>query len=264
MSPETMTALSLDLASALSPTVLAIRAGLTPDPWQREVLECQDRNIVICASRQSGKSTVTAALAVHRLSYYPRSLVLLISPSLRQSQELFRKVREHFAALGNDAIPANEESALRLEFENGSRVVCLPGSEKTVRGFSGVDLIIEDEAARTEDALFQSLRPMLATSNGQHILLSSPYGQRGHFYDVFVNGGPSWRRFRIPADQCPRISPEWLAAERERTPAFWFRQEFECEFLQTEDALFDLADITAAVRSDIAPLFPQEAHHVLG
>src|SRR5688572_5960019 len=65
---------------------------MTPDPWQERVLRWTGKRLLLNCSRQAGKSTTTAILALHRAVTVPRSLILLISPSDRQSGELFRKV----------------------------------------------------------------------------------------------------------------------------------------------------------------------------
>jgi hypothetical protein len=57
----------------------------------------------------------------------------------------------------------------------------LPGTEKTIRGFSGAALLIVDEAARVDDALYYAVKPMLAVSGGSLLMLSTPYGRRGEF-----------------------------------------------------------------------------------
>src|SRR5205085_5084660 len=135
-------------------------------------------------SRESGKSTVAAALAMHTAVYEPGAPILLLSPSLRQSQELFRKCLDVYRALDRPVVP-EAESALRLELENGSRIISLPGKEATVRSFSGVKLLIIDEASRVEDALYMAVRPMLAVSGGRLVLLSSPFGTRGFYWEAY-------------------------------------------------------------------------------
>ena len=240
--------------AVLTPLEVARRGGITPDPWQRDVLESDARQIILLCSRQSGKSQTTAILATHRAVTVPNSLILLLAPALRQSQELFRKVKACYAALG-DVVPAVVENALSLELANASRIVCLPGQEATVRGFSAPDLVIEDEAARVPDALHQAVRPMLATSRGRLILLSSPFGRRGHFYETWQHGGPDWLRVKVTARDCPRINPAWLEAERLAIGSWWFDQEYSCEFKDAVDAYFRGEDIDAMADASIAPLF---------
>src|SRR5207253_4923652 len=154
--------------------------GLEPDPWQIEVIESQHPRLLLNCCRQAGKSTVVAALALTQAMFVPGSLVLLLSRSFRQSSELFRILLEFHRKLGG---PMTErKNARELVLESASRVVCLPCREDTVRGFSGVNLLIIDEAARVPDDLYRAVRPMLAVSGGRMIILSTPYGKRGSFY----------------------------------------------------------------------------------
>ena len=131
----------------------------------------------------------------------------------------------------------------------------LPGKESTVRGFSGVSLLVVDEAARVEDALYQAVRPMLAVSGGRIILLSTPFGSRGFFWQEWAEGGPDWKRVRVTADQCPRIPQEWLEKERQRIGDWWYSQEYQCTFVDSLEACFSSADIQAAITSEVVPLW---------
>jgi len=250
------------LAGRLAPppppmTALEVAAavGIVPDPWQGALLRSDARQIIMCCSRQSGKSTITSIVAAHQAVAVPNSLTLIVSPSLRQSGELYAKVRSVLVALGTAIPPATQETATTLRLANGSRVVSLPGSEKTIRGFSAPDLVIEDESARVDDETHQALRPMLAVSAGRMILLSTPFGRRGHFFETWSAGGPSWERVRITADDVPRIDPAWLEQERAAIGSWWFEQEFLCVFKDATDAYFRSEDIDAASSTEVRPLF---------
>jgi hypothetical protein len=238
----------------LSPLQLAQACGITPDEWQRDLLTSEDRQVILLCSRQSGKSTTSALIALHTALFTPNSLVLVLSPSQRQSQELYRKIRDNYNQL-TEVAELTQESALRLEFANGSRVQVLPGKEATVRGFSGVALLLIDEAARVPDDLYQSVRPMLAVSGGRIILLSTPFGSRGFFWQEWVEGGKDWKRVRVTADQCPRIPAEWLEKERQRIGDWWYSQEYQCVFVDSLAACFSFADIEAAITNEVQPLW---------
>lgn len=131
----------------------------------------------------------------------------------------------------------------------------LPGKQETIRGFSGVSLLVVDEAAQVRDELYQAVRPMLAVSGGSILLLSTPFGRRGFFHNEWVEGGSDWHRTKITAYDCPRISREWLNAERERIGDWWFKQEYLCEFVETIDQVFSYADIQRALDDNVQPLF---------
>jgi hypothetical protein len=128
--------------------------------------------------------------------------------------------------------------------------------EKNIRGFSGVALLVIDEAARVADALYCAVRPMLAVSRGRLVALSTPFGKRGWYHDEW-HGEGQWERVKITTEQCRRIAPAFLAEERRALGERWFRQEYLCSFEDTIDAMFAWADIEAAFNNDIEPLFPQ-------
>jgi hypothetical protein len=142
-----MVSLAEDLKLALDRVSFVRALGLKPDPWQEVLLRSISERVLLNCCRQSGKSTMSGIIALHRALYRPGSLILCLAPALRQSQELFGKVLGFYRDLGRP-IPAQAERKLSLELENDSRIVTLPGSEKTIRGFSGAALLIVDEAAR--------------------------------------------------------------------------------------------------------------------
>jgi len=235
--------------------------GIVPDPWQAELLGSEALRILLNCSRQSGKSTMAGVLALHRALHRPGSLVLCLAPALRQSQELFGKIAGFYRDLGRP-VPAEAEQRLGLELANGSRIAALPGSERTVRGFSGVDLLIVDEAARVDDALVHSVRPMLAVSGGSMMLLSTPWGRRGVFFEEWTRepgDSSAWERYEVPASQCPRIPEAFLEEERRALPARMYRQEYECSFEEVDDAVFAYDLIEEAITPEVAPLFGPES-----
>jgi hypothetical protein len=243
-----------DIRFALDPVAFARELlGIELDDWQQRVIASSSKRDLLNCSRQAGKSTTAAVLGLHAAIYRPGSLTLLVSPSLRQSSELFRKVTEL-----RDRLPMRlellEDNKLSMAVRGGGRVVSLPGSEATIRGFSGATLIVEDEAARVPDELYYSIRPMLATSGGRLILMSTPFGKRGHFWEAW-DKGDSWQRVRVPATEVPRISAAFLEEERTALGDWWFRQEYLCEFVEATDSVFSYEHVTAALSDEVAPLF---------
>lgn len=250
--PSFAASLARDLAAALDPCVLAERAGLSPDPWQAEVLRSVAPRLLLNCSRQAGKSTITSILALHTALYQSGALVLLLSPSLRQSGELFKKCATVYRDLGRP-VPADSETALTLTLENGSRLVSLPGTKDgTIRGYSGVDLLVIDEAAWVTDGLYMSVRPMLAVSGGRLVALSTPHGTRGWWYEAW-RSDEAWDRYEVPAALCPRISAAFLAEEKRSMGEWWFAQEYGCQFLDAETQPFRREDIDRCFREEISP-----------
>ncbi len=245
--------LAADLRLTLDRVSFASSLGLDPDPWQERLLRSRSDRVLLNCSRQSGKSTMSALMALHRALYFPGSLVLCLAPSERQSKELFSKVSDSYRRLRGTPAPASDRK-LGMHLPNGSRIEALPGSEKTVRGFSGTSLLIVDEAARVDDELYYAVRPMLAVSGGSLMMLTTPHGKRGAFFEEWA-GGKGWDRYEVPAAECPRIAPEFLEEERDALPSYIFRQEYECSFEDTEDQIFTHEMVQAAVTDDVKPLF---------
>ncbi len=255
--------LDADLARMQDPALIFTDAGLDPDPWQREYLRSTaSQNLVLC-SRQIGKSTTAAGRAWHKARYTPKSLSLIVTPSLRQSQEVFRKVGDlRAASSGVESMESERESALQLELANGSRIVALPGKDKTIVGYSGVSLLILDEASRIPDIVYRAVRPMLSISRGTLDVLSTPLGQRGFFFQEWdaedkrraAGKVAQWRRWCVTADECPRHSPDFLATERESLGEEWFLQEYYCKFLDVLGAAFPAEAVLDAFRTELAGL----------
>jgi hypothetical protein len=236
------------------PVAFAQKAlGLRLDDWQARVLAGAAERTIINASRQSGKSPTAAVLGLHQALYRAGSLTLLVSPSLRQSSELFRKVSEL-----RDALPWKpellEDNRLSMRVKGGGRVVSLPGSERTIRGHSAVTLLVVDEAARVEPELYFSTLPMLAVSRGRLLMMSTPWLRSGPFFEVW-SSPDGWHREHVTVFDVPRIAPEWIEEQRRAMPELWFRCEFMGEFVDAEDAVFAPEVIDAALSDEVEPLF---------
>jgi hypothetical protein len=188
-------------------------------------------------------------LVDHTALYEPNSLILLLSPSERQSQELFRKCLEIYAATDRP-VDADAENKLSLELENGSRVHALPGKDGTIRGFSGATILVIDEASRVPDELYRAVRPMLAVSGGRLIVLSTPFGKRGWFYET-CQKKERWDYYEIDAHQCPRITEEFLKEEEEEYGYYWVQQEYFCQFHDVAGAAFRTEDIESLIKPGV-------------
>lgn len=200
------------------------------------------------ASRQVGKSETSAAIALHTVLTRPGSLVLITAPSQRQAIEAFRKAGDRYERLGRPV--AGKLNRTSLELANRSRLIAVPGSERTIRGFSAVSLLVIDEAARVPDSLMAGVRPMLAVSRGRLLACTTAFGARGWFFDQWENGS-DWHRVKVTADQCPRISPAFLASERRTLGPRWYAQEYLCSFEDAVGQVFSTEDILRAASDDV-------------
>ena len=269
---------------ALSPSEYLRGLGFEPYDWQVDAIENarphRDR-LLICAARQSGKSTIVGGRALHIAKYEKNALSLIVCPAKDQSAELMQKVTGNMA-LDKDLSDALERDGITLkEFRNRSRIAALPGTERSVRGYSNPRQIILDEAARVLDETYMALRPMMSRSDSHTdiIAITTAFGRRGWFYRAWNNTRNAWRKIlvRIPwdlrdgrlVDAMPEDefkaywkaqgvnayystahNPEQLEADLEEMDPLSFRQEYCCEFLEDGGGLFNYDDIMGAFYHD--------------
>ncbi len=236
----------LRAAFELDPAVTVMRAsGMQPAPWQAKLLRTRPHRGIVITSRQAGKSSSTAALALARAVERPRSLIVLVSPTQRQSTELLLKVAGYVDFL--PFVEPSRRSAMTLELANGSRVLALPGTSGSTRGFSAASLIVADEAAWIADDVFTAVSPILAASGGDFLMLSTPAGRQGWLWGEWSSESGQWHRIEVPYTDVPHLDPEQVEFDR-LTMGDRFRQEYECAFLSPGDAILDPNDIEAARR----------------
>lgn len=224
------------------------------DPWQEEVLTSDNPENHVLVHRQGGKSRIIGVKASIVAITEPGSLILNVSRSWRQSLELARKIRESLTLYQQSLQKQHEDFDVELglltdtksEFElpNGSRIVSLPPNEETIRGYSKPRLVILDEASRIADDVYLCLRPMrLMSPNWELWMISTPFGQRGFFYQETRN--PTIKKYKHmiwDALKTGRVSQSFIDEEKKKGDLY-FRQEFECEFLSNMQTLFNRKEL---------------------
>jgi hypothetical protein len=230
-----------------------------PHPWQKDALRSSSKRQMFLTSRQAGKSSTAAVKALHKAITHPDATVLLISPSLPQSQEIFRRCLLYYRALGRP-LGTKAESALRLELGNGSRVIALPGSERSVRGYTA-HLVVMDESGEVPDVLFgEAAIPSVAMTEGAIVSIGTPKGGRGWFYRLWSDQDQDWERYRVTADDVPRDLSDLIETTRAIRGERGVRQEYFCSFEDDAEAFFRVEDLERSLTladTSAAPLFPE-------
>jgi hypothetical protein len=241
----------LNVSRAVDPSWVMRDLSFEPDDWQTRLLRSRSTRVLLLASRQIGKSTCVACMALHTACFVDGSLSLLLAPTERQSSELMAKVLEFHRRLSST--PSVKQTMTALELANASRVVCLPGSEPdNVRGFSAPDLVVIDEASRCDDRLFGAVLPMVSANAGRLVLLSTPHGRRGRFWEWWEESDGSWEKINARAADCVRISPASLQEQRATLGERVYMQEFENVFLDSDDSVFSHDSIQRLFVDDVA------------
>lgn len=225
--------------------------GFKLDALQAQIVESTAKRLIVCCSRQWGKTTTVAAKAAAEALESP-GLILIIAPVERQARECFRKVRECLKrAIPNERWP--EDNKTSLELPNGARIVALPARGENIRGYTNPRLIIMDEAAFIPDEDYKSIRPMLS-HGARLIVMSTPFGKRGWFYETWIKKN-TWERISVVAADCSHISQEFLDEELIDIGPWWYAQEYKCEFLDSVSSFFDMDAVRESLDYGIEPLF---------
>jgi len=208
--------------------------SLELDPWQKDILATKG-NIVLCSGRQCGKSTIISRKASEYAINHPKKVVMVVAAVERQAYLLFEKIIAYTADNYPKLIKKGKDKPTKskLQLKNGSVIYCLPTglSGYGIRGFS-IDQLYVDEAAFVPDEVFQAITPALVTTGGDIILLSTPYGREGYFFQSFNNDG--FTKFQISTEEVAKQRPtlmrermdKFLEAERERMTKKQYQQEY--------------------------------------
>jgi hypothetical protein len=248
----------------IDPSMIPIHAGMIPDVWQEIVLKSTQSRILLLCGRQVGKSTVMSILAYYFAQFIPNQVIGIVSPSQKQSNETLRKVTDLEALLGYP-VKKKYEAVQKIEYLNRSRILALPGNQKTARGLTG-DLILLDEGAQILDEVYTAISPMLSIRKGRLVIASTAFGKIGWFFNKYEtivkartdpknpNKYEDWLVINITADDCPRHTSEFLDSERDSMGEKLFNQEYYNTFLDPVDSVFTSDVINRIWDDGIKPL----------
>ena len=249
--------------------------GFKPFPWQSGVLTSRHKRKHINGARQSGKSTIVSAVPCHSAKYYPNSLSIILAPTEKQATEDILKVKEFIAS--DPTYPElKRDSQDELALDNGSRILVIPATERSARGYSNPRVIVLDEASRIPDVVYKSgVRPMLTDNpDCEMFAISTPNGKQGFFYEASksdrferyeirspwtVDPGDSWNLLKYMEELL------YQAMTKEKNVTSWFsprhfnlqeqlenleamgmqqyQQEYCCEFVEQEDMVFSYEEL---------------------
>jgi hypothetical protein len=216
------------------------------DRWQNAVLDEEEKNITIRAGRQVGKSTIIGLKVFFYAIEHTDKTILVVAASQRQSGLLFEKIKSFFVEYSPELIK-EDPTMTKLILTNGCKIYALPAGRSgyTIRGYS-IDLLIADEAAYIAEPVWIALIPMLAVTKGKLILLSTPFGKGGYFFDSF--GDIDFKQFHLSSEDCPRIPKTFLLKEKGRMTKMEYAQEYLGEFIEEFSQLFPTALIKKCVK----------------
>jgi phage FluMu gp28-like protein len=229
-----------------------------PTPYQTEFLQDQSKRIVLLWSRQSGKSHTIAAKAIWHSLSYPKTLTLIVAPSLRQSMILSDRIQDHLAnlTLTQRRTWITKQQRTQILFSNQSRIIALPCSENLLRGYTA-HIIIADEAnffQNDQDIFYSILMPMLSTTDGTLIASSTPWNRDSVFYRFTQDTG--FRKYVVTCEQAVKaglMTQEFIDQMKQLLPPERFQREYESQFVEDVDAWLTQSLVVSCIESSLEP-----------
>jgi phage FluMu gp28-like protein len=212
--------------------------GFQPFPYQSMLLRSESKRIVACWARQTGKTTTIAVKVIHFAFVNSSKTTLIVSRGLRQSMIMFGVIESLVITHPMLRKSVVKSTRTLIKFRNGSQIVALPCGPDgaSLRGYTA-DLVVMDEAAfMPEDVIASVIFPMLATTDGAAIMLSTPWGRDHIFYRSFKN--PNYWSQHVTAAECPKISKRFLEEQKLDIGELRYKMEYEAEFVDDEDSFF--------------------------
>ena len=239
-----------------------LRANTDFNPWPYEIELLRDTRIttrVVRKSRQVGITTTIAYEAIWKAFTRPSSSILIISPSLRQSEIVMRKVLNALDANPLLSEQLTRKSKTEITLTNGSRIICLPNNPDRIRGFAATDVYLDEAAHFQNDELIARVtRPMVAATHGRITIISTPSGKRGLFYKEYVgavNANSNDYQTKaynfLPSTISPLITLETLQREQQQLTDLEYRQEYLGEFIEETDTYLPMHLIQQCVNQEL-------------
>ena len=194
------------------------------DKWQQDFLETKGDKI-LCTGRQVGKTRICSKDAGDYAVNTKKSIVLMIAPTERQARNLFNMTLDYLMEDYSKLIKMGKDrpTKSKIELKNGTKIYCLPTgvSGMGIRGLT-IHRLYVDEASQVPEEVWSAVNPMLLTTGGDSIYLSTPFGARGEFYRCWINQDKaydSFKRFSINSEKVVKerlITASWSERIREK------------------------------------------------
>jgi phage terminase large subunit-like protein len=230
-------------------------------PYQKKMIELMKSRKRVCfvMGRASGKTFTVALFSIAESIINPNRKIIIIAPTLRQSKILFDTITGFIAssdALYNSVTKTTSGMEFLIRFSNNSEIIALPCGDRgeTIRGFRATHLIVE-EAAYVPDEVFNAVIPFLATTDGNLILLGTPSGKQGKFWEAF--NSPEYAKLHLPSSINKYLPKDWFLRAKNELSSISYETEILANFSQSIGSFFRLETIEKCTQKYDLTSFPE-------
>ncbi len=192
---------------------------------------------VLNAPRGSGKTLFAINMTLYWLLRNNDTKLGYITPIYSLGKEVFEIIQSKT----HDLIESSNKSDLTIKFINGSSIKFLSADRAdSVRGFRFHYMIMDETAYLNKNTIEKAILPTLNPNGRKCLMISTPRG-KNHFYEYYLRGqqGDSdYVSMTIPLTECPYVKDELIDEARKSLPAEVFKSEYEAEFTDSTNDVF--------------------------
>ena len=260
-----------------------LSAAYEPFPMQKKIHYSKALYRIACLGRQVGKSELSSVEAAFELCVNPGSKGWVVAPTFGQASIIFKrtlaKAQWYVQRHPNLRLKYRRGASLEITVEHFDRDWKLPGAVSVgmseFNGKSGNQpdnlvgatltyLIIDEAAVVQQMAWEEALSPMLSTTQGWVLFVSTPRGFNW-FYDLFMKGRSAlaediaFESFNAASwDANPTVPRSFYESEKRKKTELVFRQEYGAEFVSNSGSVFQGIDKLPFLAYDPALSRPEE------
>ena len=207
---------------------------------------------VLNAPRGSGKTLFAINMALYWLLRNNDTNLGYITPIYSLGKAVFEIIQ----GKTYDLIESSNKSDLTIKFINGSSIKFLSADRAdSVRGFRFHWMIMDEVAYLNKETIEKAIIPTLNPNGRKCLMISTPRG-KNHFYEYYLRGqqGDSdYVSMTIPLTECPYVKQELIDEARKSLPIEVFKSEYEAEFTDSTNDVFQSIEKNAIVYEWTAP-----------
>jgi len=193
---------------------------------------------VVACGRRWGKTALGMNLILHS-ALVEKKRCWWLTPTHQMSAQVWRDLKNSIKPLNGSKISQSER---RIDLPGGGMIAVRSAFHPDNLRGEGLDLVVLDEAAFMPPQIWTDIvRPMLVSTLGRALFLSTPNGQNW-FCDLFNLGldplQPQWESFQFPTAANPRIHHQELQDIRRQTPDHVWQTEYMAQFLISGGQVF--------------------------
>ena len=229
--------------------IVNVDAGLIPFKmydFQKDMMWKfhQNRFNIAKLPRQSGKSTIVTTYLLHYALFNENVNIAILANKAATAREMLSRLQlsyENLPRWMQQGIVAWNRGS--LELENGSKIIAASTSASAIRGMS-FNIVFLDEFAFIPnhicDQFFSSVYPTISSGKKSKVIIISTPNGMNMFYKMW-NDALKSRNEYVPTEvhwsEVPGRDAAWKEQTIKNTSQRQFTQEFECEFLGSQDTL---------------------------